>query len=142
MLAIEKQVCNVEQARFLKQIGVPQEGSLSWVYDSLNERLVLSFHSVEALQFIGREGWSAFTVAELGELLSQLDHEKLKRDGADFEASYDWYHKKYGFRFRYLNDLYETEAESRAELLRALHMAGYFYPKAELKKKSTFSDKS
>ena len=81
-MELEKQVCSLELAKRLKELGVKQESAFYWE-NVQKSNWVLSPHSVmmESV-YDGEDGWpilsealhrenaySAFTVAELGEML-------------------------------------------------------------------------
>ena len=70
-MKLEEQVCSLELAKKLKEFGVRQESLFYWSTNSgngLNEHLYsddqISRYSTEGLTFV-----SAFTVAELGEMI-------------------------------------------------------------------------
>jgi len=82
-MQIEKQVCTLEQAKRLKELGVEQCGNFTWIYDTSNFDFALSHRTVEEVELLRKsnlkskewqlkeekEFYSAFTCAELGELL-------------------------------------------------------------------------
>lgn len=61
-MKLEDQVCSLELAKKLKSLNVKQESLFSWFYNINNDswNILPSMHSI---------GISAFTVAELGEML-------------------------------------------------------------------------
>lgn len=71
MKNIEWQVCSLEQAKKLNELGVAQNSLFTIVYDSLNDRWDYTGMSPEALSLLdqtngtSKEFYSAFTVAEL-----------------------------------------------------------------------------
>lgn len=105
-MKLENQVVSLELAKKLKELGVKQDSLLCW--SKINEMVWLSddfknsrYYSLEA--FI-----SAFTVAELGEI--------LKRNGCKSFQSFDvdgmwccWH--------RSTNFIADTEADARAKML-------------------------
>ncbi len=71
-MKLEDQVCSLELAKKLKELGVKQESLFSWLYIEKTKkwRLVASSEELEVRSFyVGKELISAFTVAELGEML-------------------------------------------------------------------------
>lgn len=67
---LESQVCNLELSKRLKELGVKQESLFSWVNDRgksaiWDETMWSEFETPNNPKFIA----SAFTVAELGEML-------------------------------------------------------------------------
>jgi hypothetical protein len=82
-MRIEHQVCGINAATRLQHLGVKQAGHFSWVYDVYNDRYGISIQMVEALELLAEANpksiewkqrkekgfFSAFTVAELGEML-------------------------------------------------------------------------
>ena len=71
-MKLENQVCSLELAKKLKELGVKQDGIYS--YYQFNERNVYLRETSElhcANPMLNKENWicSAFTVAELGEML-------------------------------------------------------------------------
>lgn len=51
-MKLEKQVCTLEQAKRLKELGVEQKGLYSWAYSGLNDKWDISSLCVEALDII------------------------------------------------------------------------------------------
>lgn len=76
-MKIEDQVCSLELAKKLKEFGVKQESLFSWIYtdapldDGSRDKVVLTHTLGESHWELGGEQdtYSAFTVAELGEML-------------------------------------------------------------------------
>lgn len=65
-MRIEHQVCTLEQAKRLKELGVFENAFGSWVYDTTNEKWGISKLNVEQMALANsREAYPAFTVAEL-----------------------------------------------------------------------------
>jgi hypothetical protein len=100
-MKIENQVCTLEQAKKLKELGVCQESYLYHVKDittpgtlSGKEKIIFNQH------------WSAFSVAELGVMLGNMAHYPHRSDRNEY-----WY--------VYLDkyEQYKTEAEVRAAVL-------------------------
>lgn len=138
MIPLEKQVVSLELAKRLKELGVPQESYLYWMPDfATHYEYGLEGRSV-AKSWRGvrvnpkREGeylpaddfiFSAFTVAELGEMLPKEIRHKGKawflRLTVDLNAMN--YHRCYGYESE--EDLLDTaitddtEADARAAML-------------------------
>jgi len=76
-MKIENQVCTLEQAKRLKELGVEQVANLYWKEDTDKDRLYDPW--------IGGEKYAAFTVAELGVMIGSPIGEKVNSyttDGA------------------------------------------------------------
>jgi hypothetical protein len=108
-MKLEDQVCSLELAKKLKELGVKQESYFYWEWFSQNGKACL----------ISQDGWkinkmntsSAFTVAELGLLLPSKCYTKKDR------FPIEW------FCYRYVDEnqedvwISDTEANARAEML-------------------------
>ena len=71
-MKLEKQVCSLKLSKKLKKLGVKQESLFSWLKTIKGWRLVASSPELEVRSFyVGKELASAFTVAELGEMLKE-----------------------------------------------------------------------
>jgi hypothetical protein len=71
ILPLEKQVCSIEAAKRLRELGFPQESLFYWTAHCLNESM-FDIVSAETRKRTFNHEWpciSAYTVAELGELL-------------------------------------------------------------------------
>lgn len=75
-MKLEDQVCNLQLAKKLKELGVEQNSLFWWVKDKFDE-----FDDTYSLHYQPsyRVDYSAFTVAELGEALKVSDPQVLKR---------------------------------------------------------------
>ena len=116
-MKIEDQVVSLEIAKKLKELGVKQESLFYWLcsgpdqFDDVPPPRVIRAYEFTA-EFLERLP-SAFTVAELGELLPEEIHKNDMR--------FQWKVQKY--RFQYENRLEEfsmfgkTEAEARGKML-------------------------
>lgn len=119
-MKLEDQLAYVGACRKLKELGVIQDGYLSWMYDPLNHKYEISPLKVEALELLAKanpkdRSWkekiekgifSAFSVAELGVM--------LKGENTPFywEMWKEWCFKENGQPRGY-----GTEATARAEYL-------------------------
>lgn len=105
---IKKQVCTLEQSKELFRLLKTNRGHyFSWLFDILNERWVITGLNVESLGMLKKEGFPAFTVAELGMMLYRY---------ADLPV-YSYKQKKWKFFYKGELHQYKTEAEARAQLL-------------------------
>jgi len=102
-MKLNEQVCTLEQAKRLKELGVIQSGNFTWVFDLLNYRWQLSNHTVEALELIKAANrrlddsgfYSAFTVAELSNALplqvkGRLELYKFRRNDGLWFVHYSY----------------------------------------------------
>jgi hypothetical protein len=143
---LRKQVINVEQAKELKELGVYQESIWSWFCDEeRDDTPVLNLS--EPLNVVGGVGYythqySAFTVAELGEL--------LPRNFPSFYCGNDLWRIGNAFHYATSHDKYKdiptykgtiqtfteivgiTEASVRANLLIFLIKEKIYHPKNTL----------
>lgn len=132
-MELSKQVCSLESANRLKELGVKQESLYLWETGAIKPRIILTFETKEALRVMNiynydtsdfREYSSAFTVAELGELLPG----RVERNAKDYmlqclkhgnwEVKYVAYENGIG----HVLDSHEViqwgeEAEARAKML-------------------------
>lgn len=66
-MQLKDQVCTLEQAKVLKEIGVKQDGYFVWHFDSL------------AARYYGNDQFpSAYTVAEISEMLPTIGIKRCK----------------------------------------------------------------
>jgi hypothetical protein len=79
-MELEKQVCSLELAKKLKELGVKQESYWYWLQMTEGPRL---FTLVEAVRLDPIFPYSAFTVAELGEVLGIHRGEPFRPQLAD-----------------------------------------------------------
>ena len=70
MLPLESQVCSLASAKRLKELNCRQESLFFWAhrYDE-NKFKIMSKQSPDLIKCLTDYGYSAFTVAELGEML-------------------------------------------------------------------------
>lgn len=76
MLAIEQQVCSLELAKRLKELGVKQESYFYWKEDAPDQDAYLIERNSRYFASKGVILGSAFTVAELGEFLGKFKTEQ------------------------------------------------------------------
>ena len=123
-MTLEQQCVSLDLAKRLKELGVKQESLFWWSIHSTDARVVIHRRSVSGSP---ERYYSAFTVAELGEMLP----DKVKRD--DQVYLYDFIHwpmpdpmhkwkgyiwqVKEGCAIPKSHVFGETEADTRAKLL-------------------------
>lgn len=118
-MQLEKQVCSLELARKLKELGV-QDAYFSWARIKGEWQLVWPWAK-------GTDYYPAFTVAELGEMLPRY----LLADGLSHELKII---RSSVWRFYYGDNIYitagtgATEADARAEMLIHLIETGLYAP--------------
>ena len=84
-MKIEYQVCSLELSQKLKDLGVPQESLFYWTPDFNNDFDLIYGEPTSGWQRKGARV-SAFTVAELGEILGQ-NYDSIRPCNAGFEIS-------------------------------------------------------
>lgn len=108
-MELEKQVCSLELAKRLKKLGAKQESVFYWV----------DYKSAWCLRekAIQPQDCSAFTVAELGDMLPKLLKTICSKDGNWWVHTDDW------------SCCANTEADARANMLIYLIEEGLVNPK-------------
>lgn len=120
---IEKQVCTLQQARILKELGAPQDGLFAWVRPLCKNDFVVEFGNAEQLQIKeklegdmirnqlptvkDREFFCAYTGIELGVMLGE--HINCIK-----EKTLRYRHK---YKAEAVSIAFDTEAQARASLL-------------------------
>ncbi len=127
---LEQQVCSLELAKRLKELGVKQVSLFAWVGKRLQYGSLDDCHPCNWESYCGHyrfEVWaSAFTVAELGERLSERVHKKAE----DYylmlwKGNNIWFLNYRYYDIGTLTDIYlvkesifaDTEADARAKML-------------------------
>lgn len=124
-MTLEQQVSSKESSQRLRELGVPQESLFSWIYtdaplaDGSRWKLVVTSSLGDSHWELGgeKDTYSAFTVAELGEMLP----EEVTIKGED--CSLEMVNPKwYSIRSLALGKLKvsfeaDTEAEARAKMI-------------------------
>jgi hypothetical protein len=107
-MIIEQQVCSLELAKRLKELGVKQESLFYWQFFPGHNFII---HDKDKSNHYETETYSAFTVAELGEMLPDWN-ESVKRAYKDWvciirnkNTDINWH--SFG----------ETEANARSKML-------------------------
>jgi len=104
---LEDQVCLLELAKKLKELGVKQDSVFYWVITmTTNYHLSYTGGDKSLLPLERNDFYSAFTVAELGEILLAT-----AKDDEQLQILYD---RMFTLR---LNQKHETEADDRAWML-------------------------
>jgi hypothetical protein len=120
MLPLKKQVCSLELSKKLKELEVQQESEFYWYCDEERDDVdVLNWTDLNRTD--GGAGYwthkySAFTVAELGEMLpSGMQSNKIDQptDKPKVRKN-EWHSWAWNFKPSFFG---ETEAESRAKML-------------------------
>jgi len=129
-MLLKNQVCSLELSKRLKELGVKQESLFYWIKAGLNVSTCEENWQIEYiihnLEKIPDHMISAFTVAELGEILPHTI--KATPDLPYFQdetADFDLYYNKNGHPFYKFDQLIiclnydenETEANDRAKML-------------------------
>ena len=97
-MKIEDQVCTLEQAQKLKELGISFDAIFCYVNGEIKHMPM-------------RYDFNAFTVAELGVMLP--DEEYTCRYGGDTTGNWEWCNDMNEVAY----GLYDTEAQARAERL-------------------------
>lgn len=106
---LEDQVCSLELAIKLKKLAVKQESYFKWEERENGDKEV--YHSKATS--CTHKYYSAFTVAELGEILNEETYSRRMRK---FEGWYCTYIRQ-GIEERLRNTIAKTEADARANML-------------------------
>lgn len=120
-MKLEHQVTNLEISKRLKELGVKQESLFYWVADILVFKTQTGFFTIRGagmnLHPLADKAISAFTCAELGEMLPEPTDEKhyvVMKDGNQWclWETEDGFYDKDG------NHVYaDTEADARGKML-------------------------
>jgi len=126
-MKLENQVCSLELAKKLKELGVKQESLFYWC--EYKDQFVIPIKTKPYVIF-GNRKWkkelliSAFTVAELGEMLPHRIPNHQKVNPYSF-IDVDFYKNPSGFYQGWINNsrvtscviMSDTEANARAKML-------------------------
>ena len=122
-MKLEQQVVSLELAKQLKELGVKQDSLFYWDTDYENGRVIFPNYEVRELMPKLNNRVSAFTVAELGEMLPNqsmdLTVKLYKGNDAYWAECHKWGKKNH------LIGGEETEADARAKMLIWLIGEGY-----------------
>lgn len=112
-MEIEQQVVSLELAKNLRDLGVKQVSAFHWVKPDPRSALADVPHEVWPDQewIIELPECSAFTVAELGEMLALGNHHVMPSYNSNFD--HGWYYRFFDGPFVHE----QTEADARAKML-------------------------
>ena len=138
-MVLKNQYCGLELAKRLKELVVRQESLFVWIWDAVKKSFVLELDkdvnnkSSGGLLYGARIYYSAFTVAELGEMLPQKVHFSFMENNTNsflFCQKYSFNHfmVMYGFELAgyshgqgglivQCSESATTEADARAKML-------------------------
>ena len=126
-MEIEEQVCSLESAKRMKELGFPQKAYWSWYTNADNAELI---HNPNGYRGMEVKTFDAYTVAETGEMLPNFVSEK------DFIRFYKHYDKwvcyledRDGYRKIGRGFVNNKEAEVRAKMLIYLAENSFINPK-------------
>jgi len=118
-MKIEKQVTNLEISKRLKELGVKQDSIWYWFSYEVGEHKLKIYWDEDLLNPIYDDKYSAFTVAELGEIISK-DYFS-KKFGKDWicESEIGGGGDEYGEAVKsiYFQTKADTEADCRGKML-------------------------
>jgi len=124
-MKLENQVCSLELANKLKELGVPQTSLYFWVQQKGQNPAVISRSKAKRILSWHKQIVSAFTSAELGEMLPYTivavasGEESKDTWYLAVNKAREWWNVEYS---NLLNDIYtqaseDTEADARAKML-------------------------
>lgn len=119
-MKLEKQVVSLELAKKLKELGVKQESYFNWLVASDGARLMKN-PVLDTYKYFDQ--FSAFTVAELGEMLPTKIHQDKKQYTLliDRDATMELWRVVYLTGWvgdNFLHEIFSTtEADARAKML-------------------------
>ena len=113
----EQQVCSLELAKKLKELGVKQESLFYWI--KFGD--IFEIHQTFSNLFNkGLEQYSAFTVAELGEMLPKTTkyfRSQVTGDVMEGRGSWPYYAELWRPEGKTITENADTEADARAKML-------------------------
>ncbi len=128
-MTLQEQVCTLEQAQRLKELGCKQESYFAWVEGhSVNDysSVVWELWSTERAQRYNRGQYTlakpqativpAYTVAELGEMLAAAGMNGFP-SLIGSSARLEWAHELLREQYSHKRIVFKTEAQARAALL-------------------------
>ena len=115
-MKLEQQVCTLEQAKKLKELGVEQKVLYQWKVNDVQTVVIdtpMAMWIERYVPPVGNAFYAAFTVAELGVMLpSETFTQRTGSEDSEYD-NWEWVDDGNGNA----NGLYETEAEARAAML-------------------------
>lgn len=129
-MKLENQVCSLELAKRLKELGVKQDGVWSWKWENINETEYYELDIRLSDDFLRYKSISAFTVAELGEMLPCWGQQYESEESiywkmpwkVECASGMKWYSEAY-------QGGHKTEADARAKMLIHLYEKNIIQPK-------------
>ena len=118
-MKLENQVCSLELAKRLQELGVKQESLFYWSYNFVGNKVKL-LKPAHGLKGYPHLYFQAYTVAELGAMLPHLiEHNSYRLEFYKFQESYgcDYVHVQDGLAFCFADNISENEADARAKML-------------------------
>ncbi len=123
-MKLEKQVTSLELSKKLKELGVKQESLFYWVSHFNGDELVFENDEHNFYKSVWKERSSAYTVAELGEMLPRgLCTQKapetyhMQFDSDAWKDAWNIKGLELGFRELWEETKADTEADARAKCL-------------------------
>lgn len=118
-MTLEQQICSLDLAKRLKELGVKQESLFWWYLETdpatlWGEGYLQEHISRQNKEFLLSAVVSAFTVAELGTLLPKITHYSQDTDGWILQCKHP---RIFGTRKKYATERADTEANVRAKVL-------------------------
>ncbi|MCK5016595.1 MAG: hypothetical protein KAS32_05915 [Candidatus Peribacteraceae bacterium] len=118
-MKLEDQVCSLELSQKLKELGVKQESRYVWVDLADPRQSYGSMYKLKSSSTGWNKPFSAFTVAELGEMLELYLHKSWKNANDNWMCSC-LVDEKVDDENTYSKEIFEeakTEADARAKML-------------------------
>ena len=119
-MELKNQVCSLELAKKLKELGVEQESLWYWHFRQVTDRkeppiiVILKDRVPLKFKWLKSEIYSAFTVAELGEILTKKE-KRVNMPCFCNQANTNYWIWSYGAYPNYA--IADTEADIRAKML-------------------------
>ncbi len=118
-MTLQEQVCTLEQAKRLKELGCEQNAYFTWYEFLMKDNSLRYIISSDTKDAIGNNDWcSAYAVAELGEMLTKaFGYAKTIRmpQVKAYDEGLDWWHPYLKDNGNYIS--FPAEAQARAALL-------------------------
>ena len=117
MLPLTKQCVSKELAEKMKTLGFKQESYFVWHSQTQEEGFVLSRNLATTVQPKTVRRYSAYTVAELGEMLPKLDGSGYVQGYKDIQGRWIYDFQVSTNHYLYKGEAEENEADARALML-------------------------
>lgn len=128
---LEDQVCSLELARRLKELGVKQESMFAWHSYHLVSKSMSERWEVRRGKSYVKKGYSAFTVAELGEILFSNGNAFTTYGYPKTLKEWTIQYKTEGYPGLTYSEKGQTEADARSKMLIHLVENGIVKPQQE-----------